>query len=551
MKHQLALKVQGVGKEVEQVLKVLQGEGQAIWTVARSSTLMKLDYHLALCYPTDMVEAAREMDRLLHTMLECSSTLSIPKVDEGRGVECCLQTPVTRHQGRSYQDHMIRLPVRLGGMGLRSMTDVSLAAFLGSVEQALPHFIGEGGVCQQLAPVLGEMRNAGNRWRDMLASQCRTGVEMERAWTLLREEATQSSQYLDKEFEGPLMVEVEGAGEGRVDGSSRRLITTWIEDTRAAVLKKALESHPTQSARPAWVHPQLDKLSQGWILAVPGPEGFSHAEFGETVARLLCLPSPCCQPKLGTALGQHGMVVDNFGDDLMSVTNIPGDSFRHRHDKIKTVINRFCLASSLRAECEVFGAFKDLIPVNALEQEEEGLQRGHGRQGLLPDFRLELPSAQGQPTYQLAELKIIGAVGKWYPRSGPCSRRKRGVERRSGKLPEEYRLPLARLDERYHGTQQGEVGPLVRRLNSYGQLQGLVVGAFQEGSKDLHTLLETLADSQLRARGLARGREGSNQERSIILAGLRRHLSMASAKAYSACLLDRVARVGEDHRLAA
>ena len=137
------------------------------------------------------------------------------------------------------------------------------------------------------------------------------------------------------------------------------------------------------------------------------------------------------------------------------------------------------------------------------------------------------------------------------PRSGPCSRRKRGVERGGGKLAEEYRLPLARLDARYHGTQQGEVGPLVRRLNSYGQLQGLVAGAFQEGSDDLHKLLETLADSQLRAKGLARGREGSNQERSIILNGLRRHLSITSAKAYSACLLDRIARVGDDHRLTA
>ena len=91
----------------------------------------------------------------------------------------------------------------------------------------------------------------------------------------------------------------------------------------------------------------------------------------------------------------------------------------------------------------------------------------------------------------------------------------------------------------------------MRRLNSYGRLQGLVVGAFKEGSKDLHGLLDVLADSQLRARGLARGREGSSQERSIILAGLRRHLSMTAAKAYSACLLDRVARVGEDHNLAA
>ena len=72
-----------------------------------------------------------------------------------------------------------------------------------------------------------------------------------------------------------------------------------------------------------------------------------------------------------------------------------------------------------------------------------------------------------------------------------------------------------------------------------------VVGAFQEGSKDLHALLETLADSQLRFRGLARGREGTNQERSIILAGLRRSLSMCAAKAYSSCLIDRVARVGK------
>ena len=60
-----------------------------------------------------------------------------------------------------------------------------------------------------------------------------------------------------------------------------------------------------------------------------------------------------------------------------------------------------------------------------------------------------------------------------------------------------------------------------------------------------------MADSQLKAMGLARGREGSEQERSIILAGFRRKLSMASAKAYSACLLDRVARVGEAHRQAA
>ena len=71
------------------------------------------------------------------------------------------------------------MPVRLGGMGLRSMSDVSLAAFIGGVEQSLPHFVGEDGVCQQLTSVLGDMENTGHRWRDLLTRvpEYRRGVE--------------------------------------------------------------------------------------------------------------------------------------------------------------------------------------------------------------------------------------------------------------------------------------------------------------------------------------------------------------------------------------
>ena len=201
---------------------------------------MKLDYHLALCYPSDMLEAAKEMDRLLWTMLECSSGITIPRVDMGRGVECCPSTTVTRLQGRSYKDLMVRMPVRLGGMGLRSMADVSLAAFIGSVEQSLPHFVGDGGVCQQLTGILGEMNDSGNRWRDMLTSGCKTGVEFETAWNTLRQEAMEASQYLDKGLEGPLEVAAESAGDGRLNGSTRRLVTTWLQNSRAAVQKKAI-----------------------------------------------------------------------------------------------------------------------------------------------------------------------------------------------------------------------------------------------------------------------------------------------------------------------
>ena len=78
-----------------------------------------------------------------------------------------------------------------------------------------------------------------------------------------------------------------------------------------------------------------------------------------------------------------------------------------------------------------------------------------------------------------------------------------------------------------------------------------MVGSFQEASKDLHHLLECLADSKLKARGLARGREGDEWERSLILHEFRRELSLVAAKAVSACLLGKVSKLGDGHRQAA
>ena len=115
VKYQLSLKVQEVAGEAEQIVKVLEGEGQAIWTVARSSTATKLDYHLALCYPSDMLEAAEEMDKILVSMVESAADLSIPMQDEGRGVEHCPGTNITRLRNKSYQNWMMRMPVRLEG----------------------------------------------------------------------------------------------------------------------------------------------------------------------------------------------------------------------------------------------------------------------------------------------------------------------------------------------------------------------------------------------------------------------------------------------------
>ena len=75
--------------------------------------------------------------------------------------------------------------MRLGGFGLRSQADLSPAAFVGAVEQTLPSFIGEKGVCTQLVEVIGDMNESEQRWQPLLDTGCRTGTKLSRAWQYL------------------------------------------------------------------------------------------------------------------------------------------------------------------------------------------------------------------------------------------------------------------------------------------------------------------------------------------------------------------------------
>ena len=49
VQQQFSLKVKEVAKEIAQIVKVLEGEGYGIWTIARSSTARKLDIQMSLC----------------------------------------------------------------------------------------------------------------------------------------------------------------------------------------------------------------------------------------------------------------------------------------------------------------------------------------------------------------------------------------------------------------------------------------------------------------------------------------------------------------------
>ena len=90
VKHQLCDKVQEVRSEVDRVKDVLgEGDGQAIWSILKCSIAQKLDWHLSLCYPSDISEAAGELDRVLWDLLEYATKLHIPRGRRGWGWSVC------------------------------------------------------------------------------------------------------------------------------------------------------------------------------------------------------------------------------------------------------------------------------------------------------------------------------------------------------------------------------------------------------------------------------------------------------------------------------
>ena len=99
---------------------------------------------------------------------------------------------------------------------------------------------------------------------------------------------------------------------------------------------------------------------------------------GSVLAFLKCTAGRVGQPVPGRA------TICQFGDSVVNA-RMRGDGWRRRHDAIKMRLKSLLQWAGIRAECEVFNAFADVIPQQGLSR----IERGQRRQGLVPDFKLE------------------------------------------------------------------------------------------------------------------------------------------------------------------
>ena len=91
----------------------------------KASFSQQLDYWLQLCYPSDVIRAAHRMDTVLWQVLQVCAGARIPRVAEGHLWDCVPLVPVTNLVGRSFQEWLVRQPVRYGGFGVRMVGTVA------------------------------------------------------------------------------------------------------------------------------------------------------------------------------------------------------------------------------------------------------------------------------------------------------------------------------------------------------------------------------------------------------------------------------------------
>ena len=172
--------------------------------------------------------------------------------------------------------------VKCGGFGLQDQVQLSPAAYLAGLEQAVPFFGGEKGICPPLGQLGGGSQGVAERWKPLLEGGGRTAREFKAAWEVLTAEAREMCSFLNEDLTGALALPVEGAGDGSTDGGTRKAVVTQLENLRHRMLSKHLKEWQVRTDRPVWSWPNRDKLSTSWLLSFPGPHsGQLHQSSGK------------------------------------------------------------------------------------------------------------------------------------------------------------------------------------------------------------------------------------------------------------------------------
>ena len=393
----------------------------------------------------------------------------------------------------------IRLPVRLGGAGIRSLVDVCDAAFLGGVSQAFPFLINQisdDGVVRQgcCHSALEESLGAGSfdhnnitPFHTFLSTNLPTARRVLTAYTNLQEEAQDRPGFNDLTLAFP----AEQLGLHAENGKVQHLLTKEIEEGRATQLKAEFrEQEP--SYFPGQAALNCDRISSVFLTALPTESNTClDCVWRAGFANHFGLPYDAFarnegEPLLNVKKGAVNSTFDKYGN-VLGLAKVKGCGGQmKRHDGIAWLLMDLMADAGYNYQHEASFIFRDCVSEDVFRRWQEATT---GRKGnfITPDIYF-VPGQGVRPT--LADIKCMyGGTAYTKNRTTQCG----VVAAKQARVKKEYTNRAHVLDKKYNDTADNEVGKVQTRLEEFGDIKIPVAGMFNEISRDFHDIIKFTA----------------------------------------------------------
>ena len=206
------------------------------------------------------------------------------------------------------------------------------------------------------------------------------------------------------------------------------------------------------------------------------------------------LPIPMLSTFVGATIGNSQKRCDAHGHVLMAA-HVGGDGWKYKHDAISWCVDDIASAMHVRSTVEVYNLFSRHMSLTARQFLWQPSRSNQVRQGYIPDILVHLNPAV------LGEFKGITPCKSWYSRRAPNEVQDDfgyAGNHRQSEISKDYIARARAIDQRYHSTPAGTVGPFEEALRAHGghgvndRLTGLVFGAFGGISSNFASLLRSL-----------------------------------------------------------
>ena len=399
-----------------------------------------------------------------------------------------------------------RQPIRLGGLGIRSVEDVARPAYVGVMNMTLPFFLdwqgGDGAVVPGFynTPMMSEVLGDGSfdvggedqRLAVFLQSGLPMAADVEEAWQVLQGE-------VGLDDHGPLSAPVAGMGGGEYAEKLQRSVTKQREETRAVEIEAvALQLPPGDERKVSFCN--WSPTAGSLFGSCPTPDTASPPElYCLAFSAFFGVEVPALRPLVGRRIGKgaRAKVVDRCGFNLALDGGVCKSAWKRGHDALLLTVVEDLRRMGLRARTEARDVFASAIPPEAAEAMDRDPEANVA--GLVPDGVVEGFSADSGLAVvgpQLVELKTIHestSAGWWSVSGAPGRPLRPAVEVRAAAVHGEYQRRATKADQRYCGTQQGDTGPIRKRLDELPKVMPLVFGSLGQVSESVTRLAKAAA----------------------------------------------------------